>query len=84
MGSNRIQLNMKTNTLPLIAFLAAIAAFAFLPMSAVGATIAFSVTGMISVFSADYGRGVEPAGAPAPAVSCDHSHMALTEYKAAA
>lgn len=51
---------MKTNTLPLIAFLASLAAFVFLPVSAVAASIALSVTGVVSVLVADYGRNVEP------------------------
>jgi hypothetical protein len=75
---------MKTNTLPLVAFLAAIAAYAFLPMSAVAAFVALSVTGMISILAVDYGRGAEPAGIPAPAVPCDRPSLALTGCKSAA
>jgi len=59
---------MKTQALPLIAFLAAIAAFILLPISAVAATIALSVTGTISVVAADYGRTVEPLRPAAPVV----------------
>jgi hypothetical protein len=51
---------MKTNTLPLVAFLAAIAAYAFLPVSAVAAFVALSVTGVLSVAVADYGRRMQP------------------------
>jgi hypothetical protein len=51
---------MKANALPIIAFLAAIAAFVFLPVSAVAASIAVSVTGMASVLAGDYGRSIEP------------------------
>jgi hypothetical protein len=51
---------MKANALPIIAFLAAIAAFVFLPVSAVAASIAVSVTGIVSVLAGDYGRSIEP------------------------
>jgi hypothetical protein len=54
------KLNMKTNVLPLIAFAAAIAAFVILPVSAVAASIAVSVTGIASILVADYGRDIEP------------------------
>ena len=84
MGNKRTQLNMKTNSLPLVAFLAVIAAFAVLPVSAVAASIALSITGMISVLSADYGRGTKPVGIPAPAVPCNVSRLELTGYRAAA
>ena len=57
---------MKTQALPLIAFLAAIAAFVLLPISAVAASIALSVTGTISVLAADYGRTLEPLRPAAP------------------
>ena len=60
---------MKTNTLPLIAFLAVICAFALLPVSAVAASIAFSVTGVLSVVVADYGRNVQPLQSESRAVA---------------
>jgi len=75
---------MKTNVLPIIAFLAAIAAFIFLPVGAVAASIALSVTGMISVIAADYGRPVGPLVAPAPVVRVNLSRPALNEYRVAA
>ena len=49
---------MKTITLPVITFLAAIAAFVILPVSAPAAAIAFTVTGVLSILVADYGRPV--------------------------
>jgi hypothetical protein len=47
---------MKSITLPIVTFLAAIAAFVLLPMSAPAAAIAFTVTGILSILVADYGR----------------------------
>ena len=51
---------MKSNTLPIASFLAAVVAFVMLPMSAPAATIAFTVTGVLAVLVADYGRSIEP------------------------
>jgi len=75
---------MKTNSLPVIAFLAAIAAFVLLPVSAVAASIALSVTGMIAVFAADYGRTVEPLRIPAPVVPFRAPRAGVAECCAAA
>jgi hypothetical protein len=57
---------MKTNILPLIAFLAAIAAVALVPVSAAAACGAFTVTGLLATLVADYGRnrGTRPTMAP--------------------
>jgi hypothetical protein len=49
---------MKSITLPIVTFLAAIAAFVLLPMSAPAAAIAFTVSGVLSIVVADYGRPV--------------------------
>lgn len=75
---------MKTKTLPVIAFLAAIAAFALLPVSAVAASIAVSFTGLASLLAADYGRNIEPLSVRAPIVPFGLSRHALAEYRTAA
>ncbi len=75
---------MKTNVLPLIAFLAALAAFVLLPVSFVTASIALSVTGMISVIAADYGRSAKPLRVPARVISIDVPRLATAENRAAA
>jgi hypothetical protein len=62
---------MKTNALPIISFLAVIAAFVFLPVSAVAASIAVSVTGMVSVLAGDYGRSIEPVRAESQPIPFD-------------
>jgi hypothetical protein len=51
---------MKTNILPSVAYLGAIAACLLLPVSAAAASIAVSATGMLCVLAADYGRNLEP------------------------
>jgi hypothetical protein len=75
---------MKTTSLPIIAFLAAIAAFALLPMSAVAAGIALSVTGMISVFAADYGRNLQPVRITAQVVPLGEERNPSAELRTAA
>jgi len=57
---NEKPLKMKADILPSIALLATILACVLLPVSASAASIALSVTGMLSVLAADYGRNVEP------------------------
>jgi hypothetical protein len=56
---------MKTNSLEIKAFLAVLMAIIFLPVSGTAAAIAFTVTGMLSVMLADYGRNLEPLRATA-------------------
>jgi di/tricarboxylate transporter len=53
-------MNKITNSLPVIAFLAVIAALILVPVSAVVAGFAVSVAGTLLIVSADYGRSVEP------------------------
>jgi len=78
------KIKMKTSSLPIIAFLAAIAAFVLLPMSAVAAGVTFSVTGMISVFAADYGRNLEPVRVTARVVPVEEARNTSVEFRAAA
>jgi hypothetical protein len=68
LGNQRIQLKTKISILPVIAFLAAVVAFIFLPVSAAAASIAFSVTGIVSVLAGDYGRSMEPLRAESRAI----------------
>lgn len=59
---------MKNTSLPVIAFLAALAAFVVLPLSATAACIAFTVIGTLSMLAGDYGRNLEPIQARAAVV----------------
>ena len=56
------------NSLPVIAFLAVLAALVLAPVSAVVAGLAVSVAGIVLVFAADYGRSVKPLRAEATIV----------------
>ena len=75
---------MKTSILPVIVYLAAIAAFVLLPASAIVASIALSAAGMISIFAADYGRDFEPLRVSAPVVPANVPQPALIEHRVAA
>jgi len=74
---------MKTNSLPIIAFLAAIAAVAIVPVSAAAACSAFTVTGLLSTLVADYGRSPRAALATAPVVPFEPAVQANAEPAAA-
>lgn len=71
---------MNTNSLPVIAFLAAIAAIAIVPMSAAAACIALTTTGLLSTMVADYGRAKRPSLVLAPVVPfAPHNGSAVDE-----
>jgi len=59
---------MKNNSLPILAFLAVLAAALFLPIGENAASIALTVTGVIAMLSADYGRELRPLRVPANVV----------------
>lgn len=75
---------MKSNTLPIASFLAAVVAFVMLPMSAPAAAIAFTVTGVLAVLVADYGRNVEPLRLPAQATTFTSRHRGPAGLREAA
>jgi hypothetical protein len=75
---------MKTSTLPIKAFLAAIAAIAFLPVGPGAAAIAFTVTGLLGVLLADYGREMQPLPAASNVVPFDFSSRKLSGLDRAA
>jgi hypothetical protein len=61
--------NMKTHTLSIIASLAAVVAVALVPVSAAAASIALTVTGLLTTMLADYGRPAVRYATPAPVVA---------------
>jgi hypothetical protein len=56
---------MNNSTLPIKAFLAVLVAIICLPFGGAAAATAFTLTGILSVFLADYGRNLEPVRASA-------------------
>ena len=60
---------MKTHTLSIIASLAAVVAVALVPVSAAAASIALTVTGLLTTMLADYGRPAVRYATPAPVVA---------------
>ena len=77
---------MKTNNLPIKAFLAALGAILFVPVSAVAAAFAFAftVTGVFALLLADYGRTLEPLRAEAALVPFAAAPCKLHELPTAA
>jgi len=59
-GKQQNQHIMKTNVLPIKAFLASLGAIALFPFTAVAAAATFTVTGVFAIIVADYGRTIEP------------------------
>lgn len=75
---------MKTTSLPIVSFLAALAAAIFLPMGATAACILLTVTGAAAVLSADYGREIHPLRVSAPVVSFEPAAHKSAELNRAA
>jgi hypothetical protein len=75
---------MKTNSLPIKAFLAAIAAIAFLPVGPGAASIAFTMTGLLAILLSDYGREMQPITAPSNVVPFNLAGRKLVELSRAA
>jgi hypothetical protein len=75
---------MKTNSLPIVSFLAAVAAAIFLPISATVACILLTITGAATMLVADYGRNIQPLRVDAPVVQFEPSaHKAVALSNAA-
>lgn len=55
---------MKTQSLPVIAFLAALVAAAVLPFSGSASCLILTFAGVAAVLAADYGREILPVSAP--------------------
>jgi hypothetical protein len=73
---------MKNSSLPILAFLAAIAATIFLPLSATASGLALTVTGVIAMLAADYGRELAPLQLPSnvvPFEAARHGRSAAEE-----
>jgi hypothetical protein len=75
---------MKTNSLPIQAFLAAIAATAFLPVGPVAASIAFTATGLLAILLSDYGRDSDRLRVPSNVVPFDRADRSLDRLDEAA
>lgn len=75
---------MKNNSLPILAFLAVLAAAIFLPIGENAASIALTVTGVIAMLSADYGREMRPIRVPANIVPFEASGRRTAELGRAA
>jgi uncharacterized protein (DUF697 family) len=77
-------MNTTHKTLPIATFTAAIAAFALLPVSAVAAVAAITVTGVLTILAADYGRSERPLRAAGELVPLSLTRAQPVEYRNAA
>jgi hypothetical protein len=75
---------MKNTSLPIKAFLAALAAIALLPVGPGAAAIAFTVTGLLAILLSDYGREMQPLQARSNVVPVDFSGRRRPELSEAA
>jgi hypothetical protein len=64
---------MNTNSLPVLSFLAVLAASVLLPVSAPASCIALTITGVLAILVSDYGRELQPVRAQAKIISVDFS-----------
>jgi hypothetical protein len=62
---------MNTTSLPILSFVAAVAASIVLPLSAPVACIALTVTGVAAMLASDYGRDSPPIQARADVIAVD-------------
>jgi hypothetical protein len=75
---------MKNTSIPILAFLAAIAASILLPISATASGIALTVTGVIAMLAADYGRVLTPLSLPSNVVPFEASRRVPAAVEEAA
>ena len=77
-------MNTTNKTLPIATFAAAIAAFALLPVSAVAAGAAVTVTGVFTLLAADYGRPVRTLRPAGQLIPLELTRAQPVEYRNAA
>jgi hypothetical protein len=71
-------------SLPIKAFLAALAAIAFLPVGPGAASIAFTVTGLFAILLSDYGREAGSLQVASTVVPYDFSSRKMAHFDRAA
>jgi hypothetical protein len=77
-------MNTRTSSLPILAFLAVLSAIILLPVGAAASSIALTVTGVLAVLSADYGREMSPLGVSASVVPFESPGRTTAGFKEAA
>jgi hypothetical protein len=75
---------MKNSSLPILSFLTVLAATLLLPVSAGVASIALTLTGVIAMLAADYGREMPPLRVQACVVPFEFSGNKQAGLKSAA
>jgi hypothetical protein len=77
-------MNTRNSSLPIISFLTVLSAIILLPVGAAASSIALTVTGVLAVLSADYGRELAPLGVPADVIAFEAPGRAPAGLKEAA
>jgi hypothetical protein len=62
---------MNNTSLPILSFLAVLAASIFLPISAPASCIALTITGVLAMLASDYGRELAPIEASSNLIPVD-------------
>jgi hypothetical protein len=76
--------NLKTNSLPIVSFLAVLAASIVLPVSVPASCIAVTLTGVIAMLASDYGRDLQPVRARADVIAVEFAGRSPAELNRAA
>jgi hypothetical protein len=77
-------MNTRNSSLPILAFLAVLSAIILLPVGAAASSIALTVTGVLAVLSADYGREMSPLNVSASVIPFESSCRSAAGHKQAA
>ena len=77
-------MNTRTSSLPILAFLAVLSAIILLPVGAAASSIALTVTGVLAVLAADYGREMSPVCVRASVIPFESPGRAPAGHKEAA
>jgi hypothetical protein len=77
-------MNTRNSSLPILAFLAVLSAIILLPVGAAASSIALTVTGVVAILAADYGREISPLGLRASVVPFEASGRNSAGLKEAA
>jgi hypothetical protein len=77
-------MNTRNSSLPILAFLAVLSAIILLPVGAAASSIALTVTGVLAVLAADYGREMSPLSVSASVIPFESSGRTAAGLKEAA
>jgi hypothetical protein len=77
-------MNTRNSSLPILAFLAVLSAIILLPVGAAASSIALTLTGVLAILAADYGREMAPLSARSNVIAFEASGRSPVGLKEAA